>query len=76
MKDAKDNIELYIAHLESENMVAFASHYTQRVFDGNPNEGEIFAAELWQRGCDVLIEVMGASRASIAACLSDSRVTD
>ena len=65
VKDAKDNIELYIAHLEGQNMVAFASRYTERVFDGNPNESEIFAAQLWQRAMDVLLQAMNASRESL-----------
>ena len=65
VKDAKDNIELYIAHLEGQNMVAFASRYTERIFNGNPNESEIFAAQLWQRGMDVLLQTMNASRESI-----------
>ena len=70
VKDAKDNIELYIVLLESQDMVAFARRYTERVFDGNTYESEIFDAKLWQRAMDVMLQTMGASRESIVRLLA------
>lgn len=72
IKDAKDIIESYIVDLESGSMVAFASRYTERVFGSNSHESDIFAAQLWQRAADVMLQTMGASRESIVALYPES----
>lgn len=62
-------IEKYIEKLEKEEIVDFASTYTERVFDGNPNEGEIFAAKLWTRAFDMMMTNMDLTRKCFIQCI-------
>ena len=41
VKDARDNIELYVAHLESKVEPGAAGLFIDRVFGGNPNKGQL-----------------------------------
>ena len=64
-------IERYIELLDTEQMVAFACTYTERVFDGNPNEGKIFEANLWQKPFDMMMKTMSATKDMFIGCIAD-----
>ncbi len=73
VKDARDNIELYICYLEGQSMYEFSSHYMRRIFGSNPKISEMtFVKNLWQRPADVLLQTLGASREAIVNFLAAS----
>lgn len=63
-------IEKYIHDLEEET-VNFPYFYTERVFGGNPKEGEICFAGLWKRAYDLMMADMEASSQYFIDCITD-----
>jgi hypothetical protein len=67
-------IEKYIHALDEGRIVEASCIYTERVFSGNPKEGEIFAANLWTRAFDLMNESLTASRNYFLECMADEQI--
>ena len=66
VKDAKDNIELYIAHLKSGLEPGAAGLFIDRVFGANPNKRQLLHDGFWKPGMDALLKTLHESRQSVA----------
>ncbi|HEU0277129.1 MAG TPA: hypothetical protein VFQ95_04850 [Rhodanobacteraceae bacterium] len=69
VKDARDNIELYIAHLESKVEPGAAGLFIERVFGANPSKAQLLHDEFWKPGMDALLQTLHESRQSLAEIL-------
>jgi len=67
-------IEKYISALDQGEIVDASCIYTERVWGGNPKEGEIFAAHLWTRAFDVMNEALTASRNYFLECIANEQL--
>lgn len=66
VKDARDNIELYIAHLESKLEPGAAGLFIDRVFSTNPHKEQLLHDGFWKPGMDALLRALQESRQSLA----------
>jgi len=64
-------IEKYIRAFDRGEIVEASCIYTERVFGGNPKEGEIFAAKLWTRAFDLMMANMESSKQYFIGCITD-----
>ncbi|MGH2510379.1 MAG: hypothetical protein ACRDHZ_23635 [Ktedonobacteraceae bacterium] len=65
-KDARDNIELYITHLESKVEPGAAGLFIERVFGSNQNKGQLLHDGFWKPGMDELLQALHDSRQTLA----------
>lgn len=66
VKDARDNIELYIAHLESKLEPGAAGLFVDRVFSTNSHKEQLLHDGFWKPGMDALLKALQESRQSVA----------
>ena len=71
VKDARDNIELYVAHLESKLEPGAAGLFVERVFGQNTNKAELLYNGFWKPGMDALLQALQDSRQSVAELLEN-----
>lgn len=70
-ENLKNVMEEYVAALNEGRIVHFAATYTERVFSGNVNEPDIFAANFWSRPFDFAMSTMGASKNLFIRCMAN-----
>ena len=67
--DARNSMELYIAHLESGLEPGAAGFFVDRVFVQNPLKPDLLYHGAWKPGMDALLHALGDSRRALVQAL-------
>lgn len=69
VSDARNSMELYIAHLESGLEPGAAGFFVDRVFAQNPRKADLLYGAAWKPGMDALLHALGDSRRALVRAL-------